>query len=267
MFGNAFFFTNSTISYDTDAQAYITAVETADGQALETGVKNAINDFVLGLKTDGLWSVIQASCILAGARTLAGALVPLKGTAPTNINFVAGDYNRKTGLKGDGSTKYLNSNRANTADGQNNHHQSIYVTEANSLGVLGGYIGAGLGDTGSTHIFQNTTPAVGSRSRSATANTIAGTGLGLVATARIASASYITRVNGANTTFNTTSQVSYAGSVYIYARQQANVPNNYSNGRLSFYSIGGSLATAANTATFLDNRVTTLMNTFNSIIP
>jgi len=61
---------------DPDAQAYITAVETADGQALETAVRTAINNFVVGCKADGIWNAIKASCILAGARTLAGALVP-----------------------------------------------------------------------------------------------------------------------------------------------------------------------------------------------
>jgi hypothetical protein len=71
------------VAYDADAQAYITAVETADGQALETGVRDAINAFVVGCKADGIWNAIKASCILAGARTLTGALVPLVGTAPT----------------------------------------------------------------------------------------------------------------------------------------------------------------------------------------
>jgi hypothetical protein len=35
---------------DTDAAAYITAVETADGQALEEKTKIAIDNFVLGCK-------------------------------------------------------------------------------------------------------------------------------------------------------------------------------------------------------------------------
>jgi hypothetical protein len=74
-------------NFDTDAQAYITAVETADGAALEAGVKTAINNFVVGCKADGIWSAIKASCILAGARTLTGALIPLAGTAPTNFDF------------------------------------------------------------------------------------------------------------------------------------------------------------------------------------
>lgn len=80
----------SNVSFDADALAYITAVETADGQSLEYGVKTAINSFIVGCKVDGIWNAIKSSAILAGARTLTGALVPLKGTAPTNFNFVSG---------------------------------------------------------------------------------------------------------------------------------------------------------------------------------
>jgi hypothetical protein len=58
------------------------------------------------------------------------------GTAPTNFNFVSGDYNRKTGLVGDGSTKYLDSNRAGNADPQNSFHLSTYSTTATTLLLL-----------------------------------------------------------------------------------------------------------------------------------
>lgn len=120
-------------AYDTDAQSYITAVETADGQSLEVGVKDAINAFVVGCKSDGIWNAIKASCILAGARTTNGALVPLVGTAPTPNNFdLVGDtdYDRKTGLKGNGTNKYLNSNYSDSTGSQNNRHVSAYQAEA-----------------------------------------------------------------------------------------------------------------------------------------
>ena len=71
-------------SLDRDAAVYLNAVAVADGEQLEPAVRKAINDFVNGCKQDGIWDAIKASCILAGARTLAGALVPLVGTAPTN---------------------------------------------------------------------------------------------------------------------------------------------------------------------------------------
>jgi hypothetical protein len=137
---------------DADAVAYIAAVEAVDGQALETATRMAINSFVKGCKNDGIWTAIKASCILAGARTLAGALVPLVGTAPTNFDglFDSGDYNRKTGLIGDGSTKSLDSNRNNNADPQNSKHVSAYATTVSSVGNAC-YVGMPAA-TGSTHL-------------------------------------------------------------------------------------------------------------------
>jgi len=96
---------------DPDALAYLAAVAAADGAPVEVGVAVAVDDFFKGTKADGTFSAIKAACLLCGARTLAGALVPLVGAAPTNSNFLPGDYNRQTGLVGDGSTKYLDSNR------------------------------------------------------------------------------------------------------------------------------------------------------------
>ena len=113
---------------DADAQAYVNAVEVADGQRIEDPVRFAINNFVIGCKADGIWSAIKASCILAGARTLAGALVPLVGTAPTRFGTGAGWlYNRKTGLKGNGTDNYINSDRSNGVDPQDNIHLSAYL--------------------------------------------------------------------------------------------------------------------------------------------
>ena len=125
-----------------EALAYIAAVEAADGETLEDGVKFAYNSFIKGCKADGIWDAIKASCILAGARTLNGALVPLAGIAPTNFNFVAGDYNRKTGLVGDGSTKYLDSNRLGDADGQDDVHLCTYVSTVVSVPVFEVYVGS-----------------------------------------------------------------------------------------------------------------------------
>jgi hypothetical protein len=146
-------------AYDPDAQAYITAVEAADTQSLEIGVKDAINAFVVGCKADGIWSAIKASCIMAGARTLAGALVPLVGTAPTNFGFVVGDYNRKTGLVGDGNTKNLDSNRLCSSDEQNNVHGAVYVSTRDTAAgrYLSGTTFPAVPATGTFAIVGNTT--------------------------------------------------------------------------------------------------------------
>jgi hypothetical protein len=116
-----------TYNWDVNALNYIQAVEAADGQALEFAIKLAINNFVLGLKADNIWNKISTACILAGARTLSGALVPLKGPVPINYNFTETDYHRSTGLQGNGDNKYLDSNFSISTLPVSDRHVSFYV--------------------------------------------------------------------------------------------------------------------------------------------
>jgi hypothetical protein len=256
-------------NFDADAQAYITAVETADGAALEGGVKTAINNFVVGCKADGIWSAIKASCILAGARTLSGALVPLVGTAPTNFNFVSGDYNRKTGLVGDGSTKYLNSNRSGNADPQNSFHSSVYVTTFPTTSASGSnnfatYIGNITGEiTGARSFFRE--PSNGLISIRNTTSVVdqfvaSGSSIGLIGMERSVSASYTFRANNASGTLVQASQtpnaITYTYGIYRVFNGTFN-ETTHSNGRYAFYSIGESLDLA-----LLDFRVTALINAY-----
>jgi hypothetical protein len=249
---------------DPDAAAYIAAVETADGQALETATRVAIHSFVKGCKADGIWPAIKASCILAGARTRLGALTPLVGTAPTSFNFVDGDYNRKTGLVGDGSTKYLDSNRAHNADPQNNHHLSIYIDTIATATMS--YVGAGQFGVSldQTSIFRNTsgTPRLDVRSRSASANGGSPTATGFAGVSRALSSSFTARVAGSTASISLTS-VSGAGTenYLVFARNTTPV-GLYSDARLAFYSVGESLDLA-----LLDARVTDLINAFGAAIP
>lgn len=72
---------------------------------------SAINKFVLACKRTLLWSKLLDVGVFAGSN-LAAALTKLKhvnGASPflTNINFVNSDYNRATGLRGNGIDKYL----------------------------------------------------------------------------------------------------------------------------------------------------------------
>jgi hypothetical protein len=236
--------------FDPDALSYIQAVEFADTQTLELGVQNAINDFVIGCKTDGIWDAIKSSCILAGARTLTGALVPLKGTAPTSFNFVSGDYNRKTGLVGNGTNKYLNSNRNNNADPQNNNHNAVYIN----------FLGINLILSQQNDITLSGTNAIGTggfrnRNSAAIANTAT---TGLRGMSRSLSTEYIIRSNGSNSTAVQASQTPTNSNIIIFA-----APTNASYGthRLQFYSIGEALDLA-----LLDSRVTALMNAYDAAI-
>jgi hypothetical protein len=120
---------------DADAVTYINAVEQADGQPLEATTRRAINRFVIGLKANSIWGSLDVFRILCGARTLAGALIPLKDSVVTNVNFTESDYNRKTGLKGDpdNSTR-LPISYSSTFD-VSGAHFSVYRTEEETNGV------------------------------------------------------------------------------------------------------------------------------------
>jgi hypothetical protein len=246
---------------DADAMAYVAAVEAADGQLLEFAVGKAINDFVVGCKLDGIWPAIKASCILAGARTLAGALVPLVGTAPTNVNFVSGDYNRKTGLGGDAvnASKYVNTNRAGNSDPQDSKHAAVYMT-ATGITLLGTR-----SSTGATYLD---TGGSGFRCRIHTDSSTDDTSLvintGLVGGSRSSSSSGTRRANGTNYGITTASQTPQAESILLFARRNntTGTPENFSAARLAFYSIGESLDLAK-----LDTRVSALITAFGAAIP
>jgi len=242
-----------------EAVSYVAAVEAADGEPLEYGVARAINDFVLGCKNDGIWNAIKASCILAGARTLAGALVPLVGTAPTNNNFVSGDYNRETGLVGDGSTKYLDSNRNNNADPQDSRHIALYADIPNNDNrCLIGVRSAGT-NVGGAEIRHSASTYYNPSTDTAATTATPSLGLNFLGYSRSISASYESRRSGSSSTISMTSGAPVSTNVIIYTRTDLAIP---SDARLAFYSIGESLDLAA-----LDTRVSNLITAIGAAIP
>jgi hypothetical protein len=250
--------TSSTL--DSDTAVYLNAVAQADGQQLEPAVRKAINDFVVGCKRDNIWNAIKASCILAGARTLTGSLTPLRGSAPTNNGpFVSGDYDRK-GLTSNGSTKYLDSNRANNVDPQDSNHHAVWVVTADSLTGSRSYIDAGGLNTGANNIVRSATTAnITIRNRSSTASNQAfGSATGLIGTSRSASTGYTLRASATNTTITQASQTPDSGNVFIYSRAGTTV----TNAKLAWYSIGESVDLA-----LLDARLSTLMAAIGAAVP
>ena len=254
---------------DADARAYIEAVRIADGgQYMEPAVQLAIDAFVAGCKADGIWTPIKAACILMGARTLAGALTPLVGTAPTNNGpFVSGDYNRETGLVGDGVGKYLDSNRNVNADPQDSQHMAVYASAVqNELDKA--FMGAGGTATGSTQFsavgdLSGNLQRVSFRSRNSTFSLVNNAAVaGLIGQSRASGASYSTRSNGATTNYGVSSQSPHNGNILVFARNSnLNVAALFSSHRFSFYSIGESLDLA-----LLDTRITTLYNAIGAAI-
>jgi hypothetical protein len=243
---------------DPDAAIYVAAVEAADGQSLETATKVAIHSFVKGCKADGIWPAIKSSCILSGARTLAGALIPLAGPAPTNVSnlFVADDYNRKTGLKGNGTTKYLNTNRTNESDPATSKHLVVYQTETETRDTTRGAIG----------VITNCELITTATARFFRAND---NQAGLSGLSTFAAGTWGVERSGSNA-----NSYFYGGTLYVGTQVQSSFPTgnmlifardlggNRSDGRIAFYSIGTSLLLSA-----LNTRLVALFNAFAAAIP
>ena len=258
--------TSSYYKYDADALAYIKAVEAADTSRLETGVRIAINTFVVGCKADGIWNAIVASCIMAGARTVAGAIVPLRGNAPTNNNFVSGDYSRKLGLLGNNSNKYLATgynNNDTTNFPQNDSHISCYVSasQTNASGVL---VGTNTGIGGKLFFNHNSITNLFTRNRAiSTSGSFAQAPLGFQGTSRNNSANFDVRFTGSlGVGSSTQTASSTTPSNELLGVFASGAGAAFTSARMSFYSIGKSL-----TLSSLDSRVTTLMATLASVIP
>jgi hypothetical protein len=254
---------------DADALDRITAIERADGQPLENGVRTAISNFITGCKTDGIWNSLKRCTILMGARTLSGALVDLKTgtTVATNNLFVPADYDRKTGLLGDGRTKYIDSGHRNDADPQNSNHNAVYVT---SLGTMGGggstpeeikiYMGTGDNDGDNMIAYHNPgnvyigerTLLIRNRATPQQNSYFQDAAVGFIGHSRSSSASFTQRTGKENCFTAFTSNRPNQESIRVFARGSAGIANP-SDARISFYSIGEAINLVA-----LESRVEAL---------
>ena len=261
-------------AYVQDYLDRVTAADVAAGNTsgLEVGVTDGANTFIQDLVSDTYLgvsggvisqaaSVIKASPIMAGARTRLGAMTPLVGPAPTSFNFGDNDYNRKTGLVGNGLDKYLNSNRNNNADPQNSNHLSVYASTVGSPGsmfICSTHVPL---QTGQTQILHGGNGLLFHRSRSAT-GTSSGSSMtpGFSGISRSTNTQYIARNATTSFTISVASDGLASDSLEVYRRNGQSI--GYSDARLAFYSIGESLDLA-----ILDARVTALINAYAAAIP
>jgi hypothetical protein len=236
---------------DPDAIAWRTAVIAA-GSFVDASVVNAVSRFVKGCRADGIWDAMKLVVVMAGPNTLTGALVPLKGAAPTAFNIGNALYNKTSGIKGDGSTFRLESNRFGNSDPQDNFHMATFVSEATLAG------GAMMGDNetgvGLNQIVNGDAITTLFRNRNVTAETRSpGNLTGFLGSSRSTSASFSYRMAQTDYSATIASQTPDTGNIQVFARLGI-VPALYS-GRLSYYSIGESLSLS-----LLDARVSALMN-------
>lgn len=274
------------MSYDGDAQNYFNIVESISDFNLASiqpwltpdYVKYWINDFIIALKSTGNWDDINSAVLLRGPRTLNGALIALKGVSPTNLNFIESDYNGQTGLKGDGSTKYLDSNlNSSIVFSLSLNHLTCHISEADTLtGTAVGLIGTTVSAAGSfVNIHIETDNFVKIQSMAGTVNNTAISGrplTGFIGINRQGSSSYNRVIGSSNSTYG--SSVSQVNGVSI-TPDEIEVYRvglkGYTDARLSWYSIGravniDTIRACYDKLNYVFNNNTTYSGTIRSIL-
>lgn len=241
--------------FDSNAAAYIAAVETADGQALEPGIVGAINNWYIGVKADGYFSRIKQAALHVGPRTIAGAMQPLAGVVSLT-NALTGDYNRKTGFT-QRSGWYVDPQRLGSDDPQNSHHMAYYTT---GLGIIS-TLDSTTGEFNEIRELSATQYATSSRQSSISTPSIGTRTAGFSGLSRTSSANYILRNNDLEVTVTAASTAPRAKPYRVWNRPTLLLPT----GPGMFYSIGEGLTSAELLA--YKNRVTTLITAIQALLP
>jgi hypothetical protein len=127
---------SSISGYDADAQAFFDRV-TAAGGSLSATEKAAVNQLVLDLKANSLWTPMKAIYPMVGASAAACAQ-NLKSSSFTGT-FSSGWTFASTGITANGTSAYMDTgfNSFNDSDTTiNNFHHSVYINN----GVVGNCI-------------------------------------------------------------------------------------------------------------------------------
>ena len=115
----------------------------AAGDTTHVAYKAPLTNYITSLVELGgaYWDTMLSATSFVGVG-IEGITVPLKDGMPaiTNNNFVAGDLNQLTGLKGNGSTKYLDTGTKFNDAPQNDFSMSVNATETILEGSGGYYL-------------------------------------------------------------------------------------------------------------------------------
>ena len=117
---------------DSDAQAFLNAADITD-----VTQANAVNNLVIGMKADGIWTKMKAIYPIVGG-TASSHAVNLKTPGTFNLSFATGVTHSSNGMVGNGSTGYADTNFTPSTNGMllNSAHLSFYSrTDLNTYQV------------------------------------------------------------------------------------------------------------------------------------
>ena len=221
---------------DADAQAFVTAANIQD--QVEA---NAINNLVIGMKADGLWTKMKAVYPFVGgtASTHKWNLKnPLDTDAAFRLTFSGGWTHSSTGATPNGTNGYANAFvNVGTNLAQNSTHVSVYSrTNVDRVAPSIGNVTGGAPDEVSMWIRSGGLSylRVNNQTASTTANTDS---RGLFIGNRVNSTQMTLSIRGTQTTFSNTSNSTSTTSIKLGSIP----PNFFDTKELAFASVGDGL--------------------------
>ena len=245
---------------DADAQAFVTAANIQD--QVEA---NAINNLVIGMKADGLWSKMKAVYPFVGGSSTSHSY-NLRNTAQYQISWNGGITHNSTGVLPNGTNGYGQTGFSFNSTTALSSHISTYIrTNSTSFACEMGSGNASTGDdecrivrNGAAWSNNQCDNVSGRLSPSAVNST------GLILNSRRANNDWETYQNGISLSTKTNTN-SYTGgsnySIALFARNSVGSYDIYSNKQCAFASIGDGLTDTD--ATNLNTRVTTFQTALN----
>lgn len=253
------------VAYDADAQAYFTA-NTAITSAAD---KTAINNFYLGLKSDGIYTKIKVMYLplwSSATNNKWNLINPLDTDAAYRLTFTTGWTHASTGMTPNGTSAYANTFFAGSNLTANSNHICIYVRTnqvANAV-PFGSYKSTGGGNTGLFQVNISTGTGffyyTGDISTETTTTLSDAKGLFIASTranndrkAFRNGSQIVSKTTTVNTTYTTLNN-------YLGARNFDGAGNSYSTQQICFNCEGDGLTDTQ--ITNLSTRINTLMTYF-----
>lgn len=210
---------NFGVSFDADAAAYFAAVEAVsdfdltalDSWATPNYVKTKINDFVVGLKSDGVWSAMLNSSLFIGPRTSAGAFVKLRGSTACSVLNGSFTYNARQGLINAASSRLTT---GENAGGTQNDAHAVLWTHTSYTSGNGRYLDAG----DAIEIIASASSLVRIRGHSTTSNSPSSSSFsdGMVGFSRSNSSNYTFVAGASSGTVTQASTANFANNVWLF---------------------------------------------------
>jgi len=225
--------------FSSKARNYFNRLDAA-GDTTYTAYKQPLANYIDSLVALGgaYWDTMESSASFVGVG-IQGVTVPLRDGMPsiTNNNFVAGDLNQLTGLRGNGSTKYLSTGINATDLSQNDASISTYVTVPDlSFNYLAGAFGGLLSKIA---LVSTGTSTRADAFTGATSNDF-GTalGVGLLGASRSSSTSQDRRSNQTNYPHTVLSEPPVSATIDIFTASGIHYPTY---ARIATYHVGPAL--------------------------